>query len=468
MFILIETNQEREIIMQSRDHFASKIGIIAAAAGSAIGLGNIWKFPYMAGKFGGGAFIVIYLLAIVLMGYPLIYAELALGRKAHANAADTFSIVTGKKNWRIVGLLAIITVFMITTFYIMITGWVIYYLWQSITGALYAIPDTMVSTEHFQSVFTKMNTSMWEPLILALIACGLTGFINAKGIQSGVEKFSKIMMPILFVIFIILIGYSVTLPGFGDAITFLFKPDFSQLSPAVIISAIGQAFFSLSLGMGALITYGSYISPKEDLRSIAAQVSIADTIIALFAGLLIFPAVFTFNLEPTAGPSLIFISLPQVFLQMPGGRLFSILFFLLIIVAAITSLVSMLEIMITYIDEKTNFSRKTSTWLVVLAASIGGCMNIAGEGPLSGLRIAGKTIFECLDYLTNNITIPLVATLTAIAATWVWKTQNLNAELEIGGHKTTKIDQFFSFLLKWIIPPVIVILMIALLFGVQA
>lgn len=454
--------------MKSRDNFNSKLGIIAAAAGSAIGLGNIWKFPYMAGKFGGGAFILIYLIAILLMGFPLIYAEFALGRKARTNAVDTFSIVTGKKSWNIVGFLAVGTVFLISTFYMMITGWVIYYLWHSVTGSLYVIPETLNSTEHFQNVFSTMNSSMWIPLIFAIIAICITGFINSKGIKDGVEKYSKIMMPILFVIFIILIGYSTTLPGFKDSINFLFKPKFSEITPTVIISAIGQAFFSLSLGMGALITYGSYISDKEDLRKLALEVSIADTLIALFAGLLIFPAVFTYQLEPTAGPSLIFISLPQVFLKMPGGRAFSILFFLLIIVAAITSMVSMLEIMITYVDEKTKYSRKASTWLVVLAVSIGGFINIAGEGPLSNIKIAGKTIFDSLDYLTNNITIPLVAVLTAIVATWIWKTKNLNKELELGGNSAGTLDQFFNFMLKWIIPPAIMILMIALLLGVQA
>ncbi len=454
--------------MKSRDSFNSKIGIIAAAAGSAIGLGNIWKFPYMAGKFGGGAFILIYLIAILIMGYPLIYAEFALGRKAKTNAVDTFGVITGKKGWNIVGFLAVGTVFLISTFYMMITGWVIYYLWHSINGSLYAIPETLNATQHFQNVFGEMVSGMWTPLIFAIVAIVITGLINAQGIKEGVEKYSKIMMPILFVIFIILIGYSTTLPGFKEALSFLFKPNFSEITPTVIISAIGQAFFSLSLGMGALITYGSYISNKENLRKLALEVSVADTIIALFAGLLIFPAVFTYGLEPTAGPSLIFISLPQVFLQMPGGRIFSILFFLLIIVAAVTSMVSMLEIMITYVDEKTKFSRKTSTWLVVLATSIGGFINIAGEGPLSTIKLAGRTIFETLDYFTNNVTIPLVAVLTAIVATWIWKTKHLNTELEHGGHRSTALDHFFNFILKWTTPPIILVLMIALLLGVQA
>lgn len=454
--------------MQTRDHFSSKLGIIAAAAGSAIGLGNIWKFPYMAGKHGGGAFILIYLLAIILMGYPLVYAELAMGRKAKRNAADTFGVITQNKYWKGVGLLAIFTVFLVSTFYMMITGWVLYYLWQSITGALYAIPETLTAAKHFESVFTQMNTSMWLPLFCALITLFMTGFINGKGIQKGVEKYSKILMPVLFSLFLILIGYSVTLPGFKDALSFLFKPDLSEITPVVVISAIGQAFFSLSVGMGALITYGSYISPKEDLRGIALQVSIADTIIALFAGLLIFPAVFTYHLEPTAGPSLIFISLPQVFNKMPGGSIFGILFFLLIIVAAITSMVSMLEIMITFLAEKAKLARKTATWLVVFAIAVGGTLNIAGEGPLQFVQIGGKTIFNALDYLTNNLTIPLVAMLTAIAATWVWRTKNLNQSLAQGGREANKLDNFFNLLLKWIIPPLILILMISLLLGMQA
>lgn len=454
--------------MTKRDSFGSKLGIVAAAAGSAIGLGNIWKFPYMAGKHGGGAFILIYLVAILLMGFPLVYAEFAMGRKAKTNAVDTFSVVTSKKAWGVVGIIGTLTVFLVATFYMMITGWVIFYFFQSLSGNLYAVAEGIDTVTHFDTVFANMASSMWTPFIFALIAICITGLINSMGIQKGVEKYSKIMMPILFVLFVVLILYSITLPGFKDAVIFLFKPDFSEITPTVIISAIGQAFFSLSLGMGALITYGSYVSDSQDLRGIALQVSIADTIIALFSGLLIFPAVFTYNLAPTAGPSLVFKSLPQVFLQMPGGRIFSILFFLLIVVAAITSMVSMLEIMITFVDEKTNFSRRVSTWLVVVAVSLGGFMNIAGEGPLSFIRIAGKSIFDSLDYLTNNITIPLVAVFTAIVATWIWKTSNLNAELEKGGKKTGALGNFFNFLLKWIIPPVILILMISLLLGIQA
>ncbi|PHV71716.1 hypothetical protein CS063_03920 [Sporanaerobium hydrogeniformans] len=454
--------------MHNRDTFASKIGIVAAAAGSAIGLGNIWKFPYMAGKYGGSAFIIIYLLAILLMGFPLICAEFAMGRKARTNAVDTFGVVTSKKAWNIIGVVAVLTVFLISTFYIMITGWVIYYFVTTLTGKLYHIPVGIEVATYFDMVFNTMSSSMWLPLILALIAVCATGFINAMGIQKGVEKYSKLLMPVLFILFLVLIGYSTTLPGFKGAISFLFQPDFSSITPSVIISAIGQAFFSLSLGMGALITYGSYISEKENIRSIGAQVVIADTIIALFSGLLIFPAVFTYNLEPTAGPALIFMSLPQVFLKMPGGQLFSALFFLMIFVAALTSLVSMLEIQITYIEEKTKWSRKKATAVVVAAISLGSALIIGGEGPLSFITITGKSFFDSLDYLTNNITIPLVAVFTAIIVGWVWKKNAFNKELAKGGHEANTVDHFFFFLLKWVIPPTILILMIALLLGVQA
>ncbi|WP_069997425.1 sodium-dependent transporter [Cellulosilyticum sp. I15G10I2] len=454
--------------MKNRDTFSSKIGIVAASAGSAIGLGNIWKFPYMAGKNGGSAFIIIYLIAIILMGYPLVYTEFAMGRRAKTNAVDTFGIIGNKKTWNIVGFIAVLTVFLISTFYMMITGWVIYYFYHSLTGTLYNLSSATDSVMHFKAIFSHMSSSMSIPLIFSMIAIYMTALINSMGIKEGVEKYSKIMMPVLFVLFIFLIGYSATLPGFSKSMHFLFRPDFRLVTPQVIIGAIGQAFFSLSLGMGALITYGSYIAKTENIRQIARQVTLADTIIALFSGLLIFPAVFTYNLEPTAGPSLIFISLPQVFLKMPGGRWFSLLFFLLVIVAAITSMVSMLEILITYVIEKRNWSRKTSTWMVVIATTLGGAVNIAGEGPLSYITVGGRTIFSWLDYLTNNITIPLVAVLTAIIAGWVWQTTRLNKELEIGAASSTKLDHYFNLLLKWVIPPVIVILMIALLLGAES
>lgn len=450
--------------MNSRDKFGSRIGIIATAAGSAIGLGNIWKFPYMTGQFGGGVFIFVYILAAIFMGYPLVYCEFALGRHAKSNVVDTFNKITGRVEWEIVGYICLFSVYLITTFYMMITGWIIYYFWNSVTGNLYDIPEQVAVSTYFQDVFTTMSTSVWKPLVCSLIAIVVTGFINAQGIQQGVEKYSKIMMPILFVLFIILIGYSMTLPGFKTAFTFLFKPDFNKINPLMIISAIGQAFFSFSIGLGGVLTYGSYISNKENLRFLSFQVCLADTIIALFAGFLVFPAVFTYNLEPTAGPSLVFISLPQVFYTMPGGQTFSIAFFLLIIVAAITSMVSMLEIMITFVYERTSFSRQLSAWFVVLICSIGGTINILGEGPLSFLSIKNNTIFGMLDYLTNNITIPIAAMLTAIVATWIWKTKNLNRELSIGGNNPGYIDQLTNAFLKWIIPPVIVLLMISLIF----
>lgn len=394
--------------MKERDSFNSKLGIVAAAAGSAIRLGNIWKFPYMAGINGGGAFILIYIIATILMGYPLIYTELAIGRNTKVNAINA----------------------------------------------------GMDTATHFADIFTNMNNNVTMPIIYAIIAVCLTGFINVAGIKNGIEKYSKILMPILFVLFLILIGYSTTLPGFKEAAVFLFKPNFSEITPSVIIAAIGQAFFSLSLGMGLLITYGSYIQNDVNLHSVSKQIIVADTVIALFSGLLIFPAVFSYNMAPDAGPSLLFQSLPQVFYQMPGGRWFGAIFFLLVLVAAITSLISMAEILITVISEKLHLSRKVSTIVVVVVSILGSIVTILGEGPLKSFTIGGQTIFGALDYLTNNITIPLVGALTAIIALWIWKGINLKKELSSDGTFTSKTDGFFQLLLKWIIPPVIIVLMI--------
>lgn len=453
--------------MQQRDIFASKIGIIAAAAGSAIGLGNLWKFPYMAGKYGGSAFIIIYIIAIILMGYPLIYSEFAIGRKTKVNAADAFGKVVNKKCWNITGILSVISICLITTFYLMITGWVVYYFFQSVTGNLYVVPEGIDASVHFTNIFSSMSASMWIPAILGTVAAIATGFINSLGIKEGIEKYSKILMPILAVLFIGLIAYSTTLSGFKQSVLFLFQPNFTALTPTVVIAAIGQAFFSLSIGMGILVTYGSYISEKEDIRHIAKSVCVADTLIALFAGLLIFPAVFTYNLEPTQGPSLIFMSLPQVFLKMPGGRWFSALFFLFVFIAALTSLVSMLEIPITYLQERTHWNRKKTTWTIVTFSCLASYIITAGEGPLSSIHIFGMTIFGVLDYLTNNITIPLAAVLIAVLVGWVWKTDNLNAELAIGGRGEKFTDKILTFFLKWITPVLIVILMVSLLTGVQ-
>lgn len=451
--------------MGTRESFGSKIGIIATAAGAAIGLGNIWKFPYMTGRNGGGAFILIYLLAVLLMGFPLIYAELALGRNIKKNAVATFATIGKNKRWALPGGIGVLAIFLVATFYMMITGWVIYYFVQLISGNLYDIAPGVEAATHFSAIFSEMESSFVSPFIYAVIAVLITGLINSLGIEKGVEKYSKILMPMLFAIFVILIGYSTTLPGFTAATEFLFKPDFSLITPTVAISAIGQAFFSLNVGYGVLITYGSYVPDNLNLRQIALQIAVADTIIALFAGLLIFPAVFTYNLPPTAGPSLIFQSLPQVFLQMPGGRIFSILFFLLTTIAAITSMLSMLEPIITYLVEKTRFSRKVSALITFFAISAGGLVVIAGEGPLSYIQIFGKSIFDTIDYLTSNIMIPVCGVMTAVLATWVWKTSSLNLELEKGGKPSGTVGNFFNFMLKWVVPPAITLLMISLLLG---
>ncbi|MEG0999445.1 MAG: sodium-dependent transporter [Cellulosilyticaceae bacterium] len=449
--------------MKERDTFGSKIGIIAAAAGSAIGLGNIWKFPYMAGDNGGSAFIFVYLMATILMGYPLIYSEFAIGRHTGVNAVDAFGKLTGKKKLNIVGYVATITVFLVFTFYAMIAGWVIYYFGLSLSGVLYDIPANMEATLYFDQVFSTMNASVIWPILGAVIAIMFTGFVNLSGIKDGVEKYSKILMPILFVIFIILIGYSTTLDGFNDAISFLFKPNFSELTTGTVIAAIGQAFFSLSLGMGLLITYGSYIPKEQNLRSLSRQVVIADTLIALFSGLLIFPAVFTYGGSPTAGPSLLFKSLPLVFTKMPGGRWFGSLFFLFVIVAAITSLISMAEIIITALCEKLHWSRKKATIISMSTILVGTLINILGEGPLSFLQVGGMTIFGLLDYLTNNFAIPAVGALTAIIATWIWKSHNLEKELSSGGKYNSKEGVIFNNILKFAVPPIILVLILSLI-----
>lgn len=448
-------------ILNERDNFSSKLGIIAAAAGSAIDLGNIWKFPYMAGQNGGGAFIFVYLIAVLLMGYPLLYTEFALGRRGCSNAIDAFGKITGKKFLNIVGYLAVGTVFLVATFYAMIAGWVIYYFIISITGELYTITPNVELATHFETVFKTMNQNAVWPIIGMVIAVLATGFINFSGIKDGVEKYSKVLMPLLFVIFIVLIGYSMALDGFTVAVNFLFKPDFSALTPGTIISAIGQAFFSLSLGMGLLVTYGSYVPKTENLRAISRQVVIADTLIAIFSGLLIFPAVFTYGGSPAAGPSLLFEALPQVFAQMPGGRWFGALFFLLVIVASITSMISIFEIIITCLLEKLHISRHKATVIVVIAILVGSLINILGEGPWSHVTLNGSTIFGFLDAITNNITIPLTGALTAVIATWFWKYKNMEHELTSEGlYKSNVEGPIFFTLLKWVIPPIILALII--------
>ena len=451
-----------------RDSFVTKFGIVAAVAGSAIGLGNIWKYPYMVGANGGSAFILVYILAVIFFGYPLACSELALGRKLRMNTVDAFHALGKNKFWKFVGFLPLITMLLITSYYVMITGWVAWYFLISIGGQIREVPATTLPADFYKKLFSQMTASIPIVLTTSTVLLILVALVNARGIKKGIETCSKIMMPILFVLIIILIGYSVTLPGFGKACAYMCKPDFTAIKPSVIVAAIGQTFLSLSLAMGILTTYGSYIDKSQDIRSISKQMVIMDTTIAILAGFAIFPAVFTYGLEPGMGPGLIFMSLPQVFLKMAGGALFAPAFFALVLLAAFTSLISLFELLATYLIEKFRISRYMACAWGVAILFFGLLLCTISQRPDSNILVFGsKTVLDIFDYFTNNITLPITGMLICILVGFRWKTENLEKELAIGAKKTASLieQRTFDILIKWIAPPIIFVLMVVWIYS---
>ncbi|SDK11637.1 sodium-dependent transporter [Natronincola ferrireducens] len=436
-----------------RDNFGSKLGVLAAAAGSAIGLGNIWKFPYVAGQNGGAAFILVYLLCVAIVGIPVMVSEFALGRKTQANAAGVFKKLKPNSKWSITGYLGIFTAFIILSYYAVIAGWIFAYIARSATGKLANIAPDQIGV-YFESIIG----SNIEPVFWSLFVIVLTGFIVMSGIKEGIEKYSKILMPILLGILVVLMFRSLTLEGASKGLEFLFKPDFSQLTTKGVLEALGHSFFSLSLGMAIIITYGSYVKKDENIASLSLQVILVDTLIAIMAGIVIFPAVFAYGFEPQAGPTLIFITLPAVFQEMPFGALFETLFFMLIGIAAITSTISLLEVSVAFVTEEFKLSRKKTT---VILSSILFLLSIPSAlsfGALSGVTVFGKTFFDLFDFITSNIFLPLGGLLVCLFAAWVWGAKNVAKEVTSNGIFEFKWEKLYSFTLKYIAPIAILLI----------
>lgn len=431
-----------------REKFASKLGILAAAVGSAVGLGNIWKFPYITGVNGGAAFILVYLICIVAIGIPVMLSEFALGRKSNANAVEAYKKIAPNTKWHYTGFLSIATAFVILSFYSIIAGWIISYVYRAITGAFEEIP-----ADGFTEFFNTLVSNPAEPTICTLIVLCITAFIVISGIKGGIEKFSKIAMPVLVLLIAILMVRSVTLPGAEAGIEFLFKPDFSKLTLKGVLEALGHSFYTLSLGMAIILTYGSYIDKKENLVSLSYKVAIADTIIALMAGVVIFPAVFAYGLEVGAGPGLLFITLPTVFKSMAFGRIFEILFFILVSIAAITSMVSLMETAVIFLVEQFNLERKKSTCIVTLGLFILSIPSILSFGPLSDFKLIGdRGVFDSLDFLTANICLPLGGILVCLFVAWVWGAKKASNEISSNELYKFRTRGLYEFAVKYVAP----------------
>lgn len=430
-----------------RDSFATKLGILAASAGSAVGLGNIWKFPYVTGENGGAAFILIYLICILIFGLPIMISEFALGRKAKANTVESYKKLAPDTHWHITGYLSTITAFIILSYYLIIAGWILSYIVRAASGKLISVP-----ANELEAYFGSVCGGVFGPLFWNVVVVLLTSFVVFKGIEDGVEKYSKILMPSLFVLLIILMIRSLTLPGAKAGVDFLFKPDFSKLNTSSILAALGHSFYSLSLAMGIIMTFGSYIDKKEDMLSLSVNVTIADTVVALMAGMVIFPAVFAYGFKPDSGPSLIFITLPAVFESMPFGAFFETLFFILIAIAAITSTISLLEVVVTFLIEQFDISRKKSTLISSLAVFALSIPSTLSFSVMDGVTIFGMNFFDAFDFITSNIFLPVAGLLICIFVGWVYGTDNIVEEVRSEGTVPFKTAKIYSFIIKYIAP----------------
>jgi NSS family neurotransmitter:Na+ symporter len=438
---------------QKRENWGSRFGFIMAAAGSAVGLGNIWRFPYTAGANGGSAFILIYLFFTFVIGLSVMTAEFAVGRKTGLAAVGAFKHYN--KNWTFVGVLGVLSAFFIMGFYPVVGGWALAYVLKTFTG-LMSNPDAI------GDAFGGFITNAYEPLIWMLLFLGLNVAIVVKGISGGIEKAGKILMPILFGILVLLAARSLTLPGAGGGIEFLFKPDFSKVTGETWLAALGQAFFSLSLGMGCMITYGSYINKKENLPQNAFIVTALDTGVALLAGLAIFPALFAFGMEPAAGPGLVFVVVPIVFAQMGGiGTFFSAIFFIALTVAALTSSVSLLEVVVSYLIDQKNMARQKAVLITAAIMAVTGVLASLSLGVMSNATFLGVGMFDFLDILTDKIFLAIGGMLLAIFAGWVVKKEDLKDELTNSGTVKFALFEVWYTLVKYVIPVIVAVVAVA-------
>lgn len=434
--------------------------MILASAGSAVGLGNIWRFPYETGNHGGAAFILIYLGCILLLGLPIMIAEFLIGRHSQANTARAYQILAPGTQWRWVGRMGVLAGFLILGYYSVVAGWTLEYIFEAVSNSFAG-----KTPAEFISSFQSFSSNPWRPALWLTLFLLATHFIIVKGVEKGIEKSSKIMMPTLFIIILVLVGCSVTLPGASRGIEFLLKPDFSKVDGNVFLGAMGQAFFSLSLGMGCLCTYASYFSKDTNLTRTAFSVGIIDTFVAVLAGFIIFPAAFSVGIQPDAGPSLIFITLPNVFQQAFNGipvlaYIFSVMFYVLLALAALTSTISLHEVVTAYLHEEFNFTRGKAARLVTAGCILLGVLCSLSLGVTKDFTIFGLGMFDLFDFVTAKLMLPLGGLLISIFTGWYLDKKLVWSEITNNGTLKVPIYKLIIFILKYVAPIAISVIFI--------
>ena len=441
--------------MTDRTGFGSKLGVILATAGSAVGLGNVWRFPYMAGENGGAVFIIIYLACVLLLGIPCMISEFIVGRHGQSNTARAYSKLSGGSPWKLVGYMGVLTGFLITGYYAVVTGWCLQYIWASFIGQLQGTPD------NFKTYFAELSSDPVRPVLWTFVMLGIAYLIIEHGVRDGIEKASKMMMPTLFILLLIIVVASCMLPNAGKGIEFLFKPDMSKMTGDVFLSALGQSFYSLSIAMGCLCTYASYFSRYTNITTSATQIAIIDSVVAILAGLMIFPAAFSVGVNPDSGPSLIFITLPNVFSQAFGaipivGYFVSLLFFVLLSLAGLTSLMSLHEVSTAFFQEEFTLSRKKAALIVTISTAIIGAFCSLSLGATDILVFGGKALFDWFDFITGQIFLPVVGFLTCIFIGWFVPHKVVREEFTNWGTLRSewyaRLFHIYLFLVKYICP----------------
>ena len=435
-----------------RANFGSKLGVILATAGSAVGLGNIWRFPYMTGQNGGAVFIMIYVFCVLLLGIPCMISEFIIGRHGQANTARAFRKLSGGSAWTLIGYMGVLTGFLISGYYAVVSGWCLEYVWASVVGKLQGDPA------YISNYFVSFSEDPVKPVFWTMLILLATYLIIEHGVRDGIERASKLMMPTLFILLLIIVVASCMLPNADKGIEFLFKPDFSKITSDVFLGALGQSFYSLSIAMGCICTYASYFSKQTNLTTSAVQIGVIDFLVALLAGLLIFPAAFSVGVSPDSGPSLIFITLPNVFQQafgsIPGlGYVVSILFYALLSMAALTSLISLHEVSTAFLQEEMRITRKKAALIVTISCIIVGAFCSLSLGVGKEMLLFGKTLFDLFDFVTGQLFLPMVGFLTCIFIGWFVPHKIVKDEFTNWGTlRNEHIFHAYLFLVKYVCP----------------
>lgn len=441
--------------MKKRSNFSSRLGFVLAAAGSAVGLGNIWRFPYLAAQYGGGTFLLIYLILTVTFGFSLMLAEIAIGRKTGLSAIGAFKKLD--KRFGFLGILASLVPIIIFPYYSVIGGWVTKYLSVFLTGG-----SERASADTY---FTSFISSAIEPLGWFFLFLAVTAIIVLFGVEQGIEKVSKFMMPILVILTVGIAGYCLTLPGAGEGVAYYLKPNLKDFSSKTVLAAMGQLFYSMSLAMGIMVTYGSYMRKDNNLETSVRQIEIFDTGFAFLAGLMIIPAVFVFSGKDAlqTGPGLMFVTLPKVFSNMPFGDLIGTIFFLLVLFAALTSSISLMETIVSIVCDKFHWTRKRSALTVAVCAFILGAPSSLGFGPLSFVQILNLSVLDFMDFISNSVLMPIVAFLTCIFVGFFIKPQSIGDEIRLSS-SSFKSEKLFTIMIKWIAPIFLIAILLSSIF----